>query len=123
MGIRRRFVIGNHSQVEFTTHRSWRENGTYRNPYIMIDFLYVSSEHRRRGYATQLVNKVKEVAREAKLPIILAVIPYADKPLSTTELYQMYAKMGFKRTFFENMKWEPEPAETTATEILQRIAA
>jgi GNAT superfamily N-acetyltransferase len=122
LGIRRRFTIGEHAFVEFTTHRSWKENGTYRNPYIMVDFLYVAPEHRRKRYATRLLEKVKEVATESKLPIILSVIPYADKPMDVTQLRQMYYSMGFSRSYFDNMKWEPTVNEESASEMLKMVA-
>lgn len=58
-----------------------------------ITALYVAPQFRRKGLATQLVNRVKAIRRT---PLYLRVSPYKDEPLPEEKLIAFYQKMGFQ---------------------------
>lgn len=127
--IRRQLTIGHpQNHVWYEVVRSFKYTDAHE-PYIFISYLYVRPEDRMQSIGTQLINRCKDVAREFQLPLILSVQAYADKPMTNKQLYAMYEKMGFERTFFNYMKWLPDVKpvtiypNTTANETLQQIAA
>lgn len=79
-------------------------------PYIMMTYLYVRPEDRNKGVAKKLIRKVQKVGEKLNLPVVLGVQAYADEPLSNKQLYRLYSRMGFERTFSSYMRWYPPQA-------------
>jgi len=65
----------------------------YINNHLSINQLCVHPDYRKKGYATNLLNFIKNIYKNSKL------ILYIDKNKENTEyLHQFYLKFGFKDT-------------------------
>jgi hypothetical protein len=77
-----------------------KENGVieysfsdYKKPEIIIDFIKVYKQ--RIGTGRELINEVKKIALEKKLPISLYAYPQ-DDTISLEELIKFYFSCGFE---------------------------
>jgi len=60
-----------------------------------LSHLYVPKEHRRKGEATKLLNKITSEADEARATLVAEVGAYDDGDLTGEALAGLYVKHGF----------------------------
>lgn len=109
---RKKLSIGHpNNHVWYEVVKRYVHNGVVREPYIMLQYLYVRPEDRKKGIATQLLQRAMGIAKELDLPMVLSIGAYADKPMTNKQLSKFYRKLGFTRTYYSYMRWEPNPIE------------
>ena len=63
---------------------------------IILDLIYVDISDRNKGIGTLLINLLKSIAIENKLPITLYAEPFNDASISSEDLLKFYYKCGFE---------------------------
>ncbi len=64
--------------------------------YLSLTALRTKSEARRKGAAKKVLRTAKKIGRERGCRVILFVAAFWDRPVSNSDLYAFYTRMGFK---------------------------
>ena len=92
-----------------------------RGRLLEVTRLYTPEQHRGKGHAAKLIEKITRYADSDRITLLLMPKPYGESALDVSELLQFYARFGFVELQAEPVLLLVRQWQTTKTSF-QKLA-